>query len=75
MKIKAASYKGLLYANNTKGDLIPAKEGVRGERYVCPLCACSMHFTTSKNGRPYFARNPGSVHSDARCAEQETSPR
>lgn len=74
MKIKEAGYKGLLYANNSKGVLVAARDGVRGEHYTCPLCGCTMYFITSRNGKPYFARNPGSVHSDARCATQESNP-
>ena len=70
-KIKAEGMVGLFYARIPHGAYISADSAVKGQPYVCPFCNCAMHVTKSSTGMKYFARNPGAVHTDPTCINEE----
>ena len=73
-RLKEDGAAGLLYALNANGEVVPARNGVSGEKYSCPVCNCPVHLRVTQSGKHIFARYPGSQHTDGRCITYEAMP-
>ena len=74
-RLKEDGAAGLLYAINANGEVVPARNGVSGEKYSCPVCNCSVHLRVTQSGKHIFVRYPGSQHTDGRCISYEAMPK
>lgn len=73
-RLKEDGAAGLLYALNANGEVVPARNGVSGEKYSCPVCNCPVHLRVTQSGKHIFARYPGCQHTDGRCITYEAMP-
>lgn len=73
IEIREEGKAGLIYAYDSKGKLTHAQDSVNGLKYICPICGCGMHPTTTKSGKRIFARNPGEVHTNPVCINIESN--
>ena len=52
-RLKEDGAAGLLYAINANGEVVPARNGVSGEKYSCPVCNCSVHLRVTQSGKHF----------------------